>query len=125
MLDRIPYILVLVIILLSIGTVYYNKIENWSYVDSFYFSTMTLTTIGFGDLVPTKTTTKIFTSFYAMFGIGIMLYFLGSIIGGYLSDKESLFNKLINRLNNLSFILKPKKGKIKEEVKLEIKKKKK
>ena len=108
---------------MSLGTIYFNQTENWSYVDSFYFSTMTLTTIGFGDLVPTRDDTKIFTSFYAMFGIGIMLYFLGSVIGGYFSNKERLFERIINRLRNLSFILKPKKGK--KEVKLEIKKYKK
>ena len=51
----------LIVILLSIGTVYYNYAEGWSYVDSFYFSTMTLTTIGYGDIAPTSDGAKIYT----------------------------------------------------------------
>ena len=69
---RIIFAFVLVVLLLAIGTVYYNVAEGWSYVDSFYFSTMTLTTIGFGDLTPTTDGAKIVTSFYAIFGIGII-----------------------------------------------------
>jgi voltage-gated potassium channel len=97
---KIIYSILLVIILLSIGTMYFHKEENWSYVDSFYFSTMTLTTIGYGDITPTKDKTKIFASFYAIFGIGIVLYVLGSVIGGYLFNKEKLFDRFVHRIQN-------------------------
>ena len=85
---KIYYALVLVVLLLSIGTVYYHATENWSIVDSFYFSTMTLTTVGFGDLAPTTDQTKIFTSIYALFGIGVMLYILSSVIGIFILSQE-------------------------------------
>ena len=93
--EKILYALVLVILMLSLGTGYYNKVEDWSYVDSFYFSTITLTTIGYGDLVPTKDSSKIFTSFYSIFGIGIMLYVIGTIISGYLIGKEEFFSSVV------------------------------
>ena len=70
-----------IVALLLIGTFSLHYLEDWSYVDSFYFSTITLTTVGYGDISPSKDSTKIFVSFYAMIGIGIMLYALGSIIG--------------------------------------------
>ncbi len=76
-------ILVLVAIL-GIGTVFYHYQEGWSLVDSFYFSTITLTTIGYGDFTPQTDVGKLFTALYAIFGIGIMLYILRYVIGSFL-----------------------------------------
>lgn len=39
------------IFFLFLPSVVFYVIEDWSYLDSFYFSFITLTTIGFGDLV--------------------------------------------------------------------------
>ena len=100
---KLLYAVILVIILLSIGTLYYNQIEGWSYVDSVYFSTMTLTTVGYGDLVPTTDASKIFTSVYSVFGIGIMLYLLISVVSQYLLSKEKYFDNVISRMRKLSF----------------------
>ena len=37
---------------LTLGAILFNIWEKWSFLDSFYFCFITLTTIGFGDLVP-------------------------------------------------------------------------
>lgn len=98
---RIAFSVMLIVVLLSIGTVYYQLAEGWSPVDSFYFSTMTLTTIGFGDLTPTTEGAKIFTSMYAIFGIGIMLYILSSVIGVLVFRQESRFNRAFSFIGRL------------------------
>ena len=90
------YTLVILIILMGVGTVYYSAAEGWSYVDSFYFSTITLTTIGFGDLAPTLPETRIFTAVYALLGIGVMLYILSSVIGGFIFHQEKYFERLFS-----------------------------
>ncbi len=54
-----------VLILLS-GTLFYRSAEGWSWIDAIYFSVMTAATIGFGDLVPTTTASKVFAIFYAI-----------------------------------------------------------
>jgi len=54
------------------GSVFYHYIEELRWVDSFYFSTITLTTIGYGDIAPHTDIGKIFTMFYAVLGIGII-----------------------------------------------------
>ncbi|NIO19314.1 MAG: hypothetical protein GTN76_00850 [Candidatus Aenigmarchaeota archaeon] len=98
---RIYHAFVLVIILLGAGTFYYTYAEGWSYVDSFYFSTMTLTTIGYGDLAPTNPGSKIFTSIYALFGIGIMLYILSSVIGIFILKQEQFFGRIFLPLHKI------------------------
>ena len=54
----------LVLLVLLIGTLAYSVIEGWSLVDSFYFSSVALTVVGFGDLRPSTDFSKIFTVFY-------------------------------------------------------------
>ena len=63
-------------ILLVIGLIFYRQVEGWSWVDSLYFSVITLTTIGYGDLSPTTPLSKLFTSAYAILGLTIFAAFL-------------------------------------------------
>lgn len=70
--------------LVFIGTVSFSFIfEQWDVADSMYFSIITLTTVGYGDLCPSTPAGRIFVSFYAIFGIaaiGIYIGILGSNI---------------------------------------------
>lgn len=54
------------------GTVVYHLLEGWSWVDSFYFSTVCVTTVGFGDLTPSSDAAKLFTVAYIFAGISIV-----------------------------------------------------
>ena len=62
--------------LLAIGTVAYRLLEDWSWVDSLYFSVVTVTTVGFGDLTPSTHASKLFTVVYILSGITIITTFL-------------------------------------------------
>jgi len=59
------------VLLLATGTVVYHFLEGWSWVDSFYFSSIAGTTVGFGDLVPTTDAAKLFTVAYVFLGLAI------------------------------------------------------
>jgi len=61
-----------VLLVLLIGTLAYSVIEDWSLVDSFYFSSVALAVVGFGDLTPSTDFSKIFTVFYIFSGIAIV-----------------------------------------------------
>jgi len=63
----------LVVVTLLLGTIVFHNIENWTFLDSLYFSVITLTTIGFGDISPVTPLGKLFTIFYVFLGIGIVL----------------------------------------------------
>jgi voltage-gated potassium channel len=45
-------IALMVAVLLAVGTVFYSNVEGWSLLDAMYFSMITLTTVGYGDLAP-------------------------------------------------------------------------
>ncbi|KAK3273455.1 hypothetical protein CYMTET_18303, partial [Cymbomonas tetramitiformis] len=53
----------------AIGVVHYMMVEGWSFDEAVYFIIVTLTTIGYGDYVPTTTESKLFTGFYAQLGM--------------------------------------------------------
>ena len=42
----------LALVVLAMGTVGYRLLEAWIWVDAFYFSAVAVTTVGFGDMVP-------------------------------------------------------------------------
>ncbi len=62
-----------------VGALIYRWLEDWSWLDSFYFVMITLTTIGYGDLHPTTSLTKLITIFYSLNGVAILLMLLGEI----------------------------------------------
>lgn len=61
---------------IGLGTLVYHWLEDWSWVDSLYFSVVAGTTVGFGDLVPTKDSSKLFTIAYIIFAVSIIGTFL-------------------------------------------------
>jgi voltage-gated potassium channel Kch len=55
------------------GTTVFHFLEGWGWIDSLYFSAITLATVGYGDLVPTTPVAKIFTVLYVFNGVVILL----------------------------------------------------
>jgi len=69
-----------VIIVLSIGTVFYRFVEGFSWIDAYYFSVVTLATVGYGDLAPKTSVGKLFTTFYIFIGVGILATFFSFLV---------------------------------------------
>ena len=61
------------------GTLFYRQVEGWSFLDSLYFSVVTLTTVGYGDLSPSTAAGKVFTILYVFVGLGIVLGFVNAV----------------------------------------------
>jgi voltage-gated potassium channel Kch len=65
-------IALVIVAVIGIGTVVYRYLEDWGWVDSLYFSVITLTTVGYGDLTPTSSASKLFTVVYIVSGISLL-----------------------------------------------------
>ena len=75
------------VLLLLVGSVVYHYAEGWSWVDSIYFCTIAVTTVGFGDLSPTTDGTKLFTIFYVFAGISLVGLVLDERLRRHARDK--------------------------------------
>jgi voltage-gated potassium channel Kch len=79
------------------ATLFYRHVEGWSVVDALYFSVMTMSTIGFGDLVPTTPLSKIFTIVFSLLSVGVFVAVVGKIVEIILERKKngrSTFQKI-------------------------------
>ena len=74
--------------ILAIGTIGFHWLEPWSWVEAFYFSTYTLTTVGYGDYLPSSDTSRLCASLYMIVGVTIGLGALGIIGTKYLARRE-------------------------------------
>jgi voltage-gated potassium channel Kch len=77
--DEYRDLLFTTIIIIITGTLVYHFVEGWSYIDSLYFSVVTLTTIGYGDFAPQTDEGKLFTILYIVIGIGMILSFINTV----------------------------------------------
>jgi voltage-gated potassium channel len=74
-------------ILVLTGTIFYWRFEDWNIIQALYFSVVTLTTVGYGDLTPTSDGTQIFTIIYILTGLGVLVALLASVAQQYISQK--------------------------------------
>ena len=66
-------------LLLVAGTLTFRLIEGLSLLDSFYFSFITLATIGYGDITPVTDLGKLVTVIYGIAGLGVMAALISTI----------------------------------------------
>ncbi|MGB3633341.1 MAG: potassium channel family protein [Rubrobacteraceae bacterium] len=89
-------LLFVVFVMLTAGTLFYRNVEGWSMLDSLYFSVITLTTVGYGDLSPSTGASKVFTIFYVFVGVGIILGFV-NVIAERSLKQPGIFSRLRHR----------------------------
>ncbi len=87
--------ILLLLILFVVGIYFYHEFEGWSYLDTIYFMSMTITTVGFGDIVPVTEMGKIFTIFMVWIGISIAFFFIYSLAAYRESTIDKTFDKQI------------------------------
>ena len=61
------------LLVICIGAMGFFAVENLSLIDSFYFTTVLLTTVGYGDIVPVTWEGKMFATFYLLVGGSVLL----------------------------------------------------
>lgn len=92
--------IVLIIFYLVCGSLLFAWWEGWSYIDGAYFSFITFTTIGFGDLVPGENTISqrngrsLLCAVYLFFGVLLTAMSFKLIQDDIERTKTRLFRRL-------------------------------
>lgn len=75
----IRFLLALPIAVLAVGTLGFMVLERLSFMDALYFTVVTISTVGYGDISPTNTASKIFSILLIIIGIGTFLTIITNI----------------------------------------------
>ncbi len=103
---KIICVVILFILILSIGTIGYMTLEHLDFLDSLYLTTISITTVGYGDIVPIHPLGKIFTVCLVFAGVGLVMYTFSKVtetmIEGGLRDifERRKMNKKVAGLRN-------------------------
>ena len=65
--------------MLLMGTIGFHYLEGWGFLESFYATVVTLSSVGYGDFLPRSKEGMLFTVFLIIVGVGTMLYTIGLV----------------------------------------------
>jgi len=97
---RLRIFLVIFLAVMIFGTIGFSIIENLSLTDAFYFTIITISTVGYGDMHPTTVSGKILAIFMIVMGVGTFLGVIANASEIMLNNRERL-----NRINKLNMII--------------------
>jgi len=103
--SKIYTAIILIIIVLVTGIVGYRLLSNLSWLDAFYMTVITVTTVGFSEVSPLSPEAKIFTVFLIIASVFIFGFSI-SVITEYILSRNSLDvlkkKKVKNKISALS-----------------------
>jgi voltage-gated potassium channel len=79
----------LLFVVLFLGIIGFRLISNYSWIDALYMTVITITTVGFGEVIPLDDQSKIFTIFLILISIIVVGYAI-SIITEYILSKNNV-----------------------------------
>ncbi len=96
-----PFTVVLsLIFVVGCGTVFYHHIEGWSWLDSYFFTVVTISTVGYGNLVPVTALGKIGATVLIFVGLGVFAIAIHQFAVYHMRKREAHTEWLFARLGN-------------------------
>ncbi len=86
------------------GTIFFRLVEGWSWVDAYYFTVVTISTVGYGDLTPITNLGKIGTTILIFAGLGVFAVTLQQIATEHLAERDrhpGLIHRILQRINRI------------------------
>lgn len=85
--QRLGYTAFAIAAMILVGTFGFHFIEGYSWLESVYVATQTVTTVGYGDLPPRTVAGKMFTTVFILLGVGTVLYALTVMAQGLIESE--------------------------------------
>lgn len=108
--SRIYLAIFFIFLIFFVGILGFHWIENYNFIDAFYMTVITVSTVGFTEVNPMSESGRLFTSLLIIFSISIYAYAI-SVLTSYIIDGElKLFlkdykvSKKINKLHQHTII---------------------
>jgi voltage-gated potassium channel len=95
---------ILFLVVLAVGTMGFHLIESRSLFSSLYWTVETVTTVGYGDILPTGVAGRGFAIAVMLFGVSLGLYSLSSMVGFMVSGEFTRVRKAMNLNSQLENI---------------------
>lgn len=70
---RVRGLLAFAFTLIAVATVVFWLLEDWTLLEAAFFSVVTISTVGYGELVPQTVAGKIFCMVYILLGLGVFV----------------------------------------------------
>ncbi|TNF53919.1 two pore domain potassium channel family protein [bacterium] len=95
--SRLRIFMIILLIIVVVGTAGFMITEGLSFADAFYFSIVTVTTVGYGDISPMSNSGKILSIFLILTGVGTFLGVVANATEMLLQKQEK--NMRMEKLN--------------------------
>jgi len=86
---RLKISLALFLVVMTAGTVGFMVLEDLSFFEAFYYNIVTMSTVGYGDIHPTKEASRIFAILLIVVGVGTFLGVIANITEMILLRRET------------------------------------
>ncbi len=102
--SKIYFALGLLILIVVGSTLSFMVIEGWSWIDAFYQTIITVSTVGFGEVHPLSYNGKLYTSFLIITSFGTFAYAISSITSYIVSGDYKRYFKDYKNMKEISQI---------------------
>lgn len=85
--------------IITFGIIGYMIIDDYSFVNAFYMTVITMSTVGFREAQPLSDAGKIFTAILILLSLGVLTYFITSLTQSLFKRQLSFFYGGYNRKN--------------------------
>ena len=75
--------------LVAIATVGFKFLEGWTWIDAFYFSVATASTVGYGDFVPSTELSRFLATIYIILSVSTFFVGVSMLSARFVAQNQS------------------------------------